>query len=412
MKRHVYYRIELMLAAPLSIGNGKNEGTDHDVIRGKDGKPYIPASSIAGVFRHTLDSDTELQNKMFGNISGNNAKSSKVIFYDGLLTTKEFSTTRDSVKLENKVGVNGAKFDMEVIETGARFITFIEIADQPDETDNAVDKMIARVKSGILRFGTKTSRGYGRVEISSLKKRVFNLENESEMNDWLDFNTFDEKCWNHLNEYAVADNHEGYIRITLHMIQSGAVSIREYSTDVGKDGSRLPDYKHIALHDGTSIIPGTSWSGAFRARFLEFAGEETTNHLFGYLDKENKDNLTEKSRIIFSESVISHNCIKEMTRNSIDRFSAATKDTALYTERTSYNGETTLDILLKDDVSAEEKAILSAVILDIHYGFLAIGGLTAVGRGMFKIKSIMVNGKENIGLLKPETVSQLLEVEA
>ena len=127
MKRHVYYRIEMQLVSPLSVGSGNNESTDHDVIRGKDGKPYIPASSIAGVFRHTLENDKSLQNDIFGMIAGNKSQSSKIIFYDALLTSECVTSERDSVKLEEKVGVDGAKFDMQVVETGATFISFLAL---------------------------------------------------------------------------------------------------------------------------------------------------------------------------------------------------------------------------------------------------------------------------------------------
>ena len=112
MKRQVYYRIEMQLASPLSVGSGRNETTDHDIVRDKSGKPYIPASSIAGVFRHTLDDDISLQNSIFGMTTGNDSVSSKVIFYDGNLVSESIESVRDGVKLDKKVGVDGSKFDM------------------------------------------------------------------------------------------------------------------------------------------------------------------------------------------------------------------------------------------------------------------------------------------------------------
>ncbi len=411
MKRHVYYKIEMQLASPLSIGSGRNESTDHDIVRGKDGKPYIPASSIAGVFRHTLDSDKALQQNIFGTIAGNESQNSKIIFYDGYLLSDGVSSVRDNVKLENKVGVDGAKFDMEVIETGAAFVTFLEISDQEEDVDKQIDQMLSKLREGGLRFGTKTSRGLGVVKISLLKKIVFDLNQPSQLDSWLDFDPHAESSWADIETYEIKEICSGYIRISLQLIQNGAISIREYSTDVGADGETLPDYKHIALNNGASVIPGSSWAGAFRARYFEFAGQEATDSLFGYVNEKNKDDTTKRSRIIFSESIIFDNIIKTMTRNSIDRFSAATKDTALYTERTSYNGKTELDIMITDDITDREKAILGAVILDLHHGFLAIGGLTAVGRGMFHICGLTVNGIDRTAKLECEDAAQLLEVE-
>ncbi len=408
MKRRVYYRIEMQLASPLSVGNGRNEETDHDVIRGKDGKPYIPASSIAGVFRHTLDGNSSLQKKLFGSIYDNDIQSSKIIFYDAKIITTGSSNVRDSVKLENKVSVDGAKFDMEIIETGERFVTFLEITDQPEDTDAVIENMLAMLKAGILRFGTKTSRGFGTVNIASLKKVAFDIEQQLDM--WLEFFIYDENAWTGIDEYVIKAVDSGYTSIKIQLVQNGAISIREYSTDVSDDGNSLPDYKHIELNDGTSVIPGTSWAGAIRARYTEFVGNDAANALFGYVNERNKEDPSHKSKIMFSESVIKDNLMKTMTRNSIDRFSAATKDTALYTERTSYNGKTELEILLTDDVTDKDKAILSAVILDLNNGFLSVGGLTSVGRGMFSITGLTVNGIDRYDVLVSGNVAQLLEV--
>lgn len=409
MKRQVYYRIEMELASPLSVGSGRNETTDHDIIRDKRGKPYIPASSIAGVLRHTLDDDIALQNRVFGMTSGNDSVSSRVVFYDGKLVFESAESVRDSVKLNKKVGVDGAKFDMETIETGSIFSTIIEIADDAESVDSVVEKMISKLKAGVLRFGSKTSRGYGVVRISSLKKCVFESD---QLDEWLDFDPLDDKSWNGIDEYDLSDDLTGYSKISLHLMQNGAISIREYSTDVGENGETLPDFKHISLHDKSevSVIPGTSWAGAFRARFLDFAGQVATDALFGYVNEKNKANPSNKSRIIFSESVISDNLLKTMTRNSIDRFSAATKETALYTERTSYNGFTDLTIYLADDATEKERAALGAIILDMNHGFLPIGGLTSVGRGMFRVIDLSVNGIDKSSMLDTENVAQLLEV--
>lgn len=411
MRYHVYYRIEMQLVSPLSVGNGKNEYTDHDTVRGKDGKPYIPASSIAGVFRHTLDNDTALQNRIFGMVEGEESRNSSVIFYDAELIGSAASSVRDCVKLENKVGIDGAKFDIEVVETGARFVTYLELPCRGEDTEADIEKMISGLAGGILRFGTKTSRGYGAVKITSLKKAAFDLQQETQLDEWLDFDLYDVNAWEATDEYTAAEYDSGYIRILLRLIQNGAISIREYSTDADINGETLPDYKHISLSDQTNVIPGQSWAGAFRARYSELAGEAAANELFGYVNENNKEDPSARSRIIFSESIISDSLSKTITRNSIDRFSSAAKDTSLYTEKTCYNGKTELEILLRDNVTDREKGILGAVIMDMHNGFMAVGGLTAVGRGMFTVTGVYLDGEDRTAMLGAENAALLLGVE-
>lgn len=40
------------------------------------------------------------------------------------------------------------------------------------------------------------------------------------------------------------------------------------------------------------------------------------------------------------------------------------------------------------------KHLLAAAMADLNSGFLSIGGLTAVGRGIFEVESCQWNGKE------------------
>ena len=63
-------------------------------------------------------------------------------------------------------------------------------------------------------------------------------------------------------------------------------------------------------------------------------------------------------------------------------------DTALFTEKTYYGGTTELIISVDRCVEDSVKNTLAAAIADLHNGFLAIGGLTAVGRGLFEVRSV------------------------
>lgn len=66
--------------------------------------------------------------------------------------------------------------------------------------------------------------------------------------------------------------------------------------------------------------------------------------------------------------------------------------------------------MVADDIKHREKAILGAVILDLHHGFLSVGGLTSVGRGMFEIIGLTVNGIDCYDKLNSNATAKLLEV--
>lgn len=80
-----------------------------------------------------------------------------------------------------------------------------------------------------------------------------------------------------------------------------------------------------------------------------------------------------------------------MTRNAIDRFSGGTASGALFTEKTYYGGITKLVIAVKDKISTRQVNALAAAIADLNYGYLSVGGLTSIGRGLFRITAINEN---------------------
>ena len=132
-----YLKIEFTLLSPLSIGNGKNEKTDQDIVLNSRGIPYIPGSAVAGVFRDACKKvmGDEWTQRYFGSIRDNvNDNGNKEItesqfrVYDAYIQSEEyFVSRRDGVALDDyKYGIPGAKFDREILESGIFFRTFIE----------------------------------------------------------------------------------------------------------------------------------------------------------------------------------------------------------------------------------------------------------------------------------------------
>ncbi len=64
MKYKKYYRIEFEFLSPLSIGNGDNQMSDKDLLLDDRGIPYIPGSSLAGVYRALFNEKT--RDRYFG----------------------------------------------------------------------------------------------------------------------------------------------------------------------------------------------------------------------------------------------------------------------------------------------------------------------------------------------------------
>lgn len=399
--RRTYYKLVMKLRSPLSLGSGMSDSTDSDVIFDSRGVPFIPATSIAGVIRHSIDGETA--NKLFGNI-GKDEHASAVITYDAVCISKNTVAVRDSVKLVDKVAADMCKFDFEAVETGAEFVGYIELADCDKNDDDIIFEAIEKINLGLLRFGHKTSRGYGTVEIKKCLKLIF-----TDIDKWLDFDMFDDDHWD-TAEVKELKTDLGISKITLFLKQRGAISVRSYAAEPSNGNDAAPDYKQLSLKDGAPVIPGTSWAGAFRERFSEFTDKETEKNLFGFIEENKKNAFNKKSAIYFDESIISNAESKVITRNSIDRYTCGTANGALYTERTVYNGNTKLEILITEKQSPEVYSALMAVIADLDNGFLSVGGLASVGRGLFAVEKLLVNGTDKTKAFKDFDFAEVTEV--
>lgn len=419
--KKTYLKLGIRLVSPLAIGSGKNASTDSDVILDSNFQPIITATSLAGTIRHFLKDTVNCDDQIWGTIDGDNAVASRIRFYDGLPVSDSFVTIRDSVSIENKihdeaepdeflynkVGVSGAKFDKEAIEADTDFTALIELSDASDEEYYSIMLALSAIDSGLLRIGSKTTRGYGQLKITYLKRAEFTLEKDREK--WLGFDQYDldsDNCYNDitgtLSDYSIDKYCD---TITLHLKQKGALSIRSYTV---KDVASA-DYMQLSDSKGTPVIPGTSWAGVFRNRFKELSGSiELTDQLFGFVDKVTNNN--KRSGITFSESRISDCVPKLITRTSIDRFSGGVKDSALYSEKTCYYGETVLEIRIMKNIENAEKCrvILSAVICDLDRGYLSVGGLTSVGRGLFEVTKMYCNGNDVTNALKNGDILKMI----
>jgi CRISPR/Cas system CSM-associated protein Csm3 (group 7 of RAMP superfamily) len=360
-----YYKLEMTLLSPLSIGASDSTFTDKDVVLDSQGEPVIPATAIAGAYR-ALAADKSI----FGDLNGNDTE---LLFYDAELVSDDFIAIRDCVKLnDEKTAKKGAKFDFQAVETGAVFRGYVEA-----RSDNAAAEF-EKLLTKKLSLGSKSTRGYGLLEIRCGKK-IFIADM---LDEWLEFDMFSCDKWDSLEIKDGVCGGEKTIKLSLK--QNGGLSIRRYYTEPDK-----PDTGPLCLHDNdkTPVIPGTSWAGMFRSHMKKLLDGDNLNVLFGFVD----GNGSSKSKIRFGESILSGAAEKRLTRNAIDRFTNGTKDGALFTEITVYNGETELEISLDKEIIGKTTDAMNALlvtILDLHNGYAAVGGLTSIGRGLFKINSI------------------------
>ena len=400
IKNKIYYYIRMKLLSPISVGNGDDFLTDHDCIKNSKGIPFIPGSTLAGVFLHYLSNENK---EIFIPKINDEFKQSPYFISDANVykenhTDRVNTSIRDGIKLdENKITEDGAKFDFEIVETGTTFDFRIEITirenDNIEKMKKVVDIILNGINNGEVLFGYKSKRGYGKAKIIESKVKEFNTE------DLENLILFDKYDINNYDDYSIAkeNNESKYDYIKVELKQLGGISIKRYSARAGE-----VDFEHITSN-GKPVIPGTSWNGLIKSQIKKYLENDILYQsgiiLTEWFGKEKgKETEGKASNVIIEESEIKNATKIELTRNKIDRFSGGVSDKALFSEVAYYNGETTLGIKVKKSIKEDEDnsriiGLIALVIKDIDNGLIALGGQTAIGRGMFKVMEATINGE-------------------
>lgn len=279
---------KIKLISPMIIGGGENEESDIDVIKDKQGNPFIPATSFVGVLRHFIKSNDIAEDslKNFWGYSDNEKTfGSTVSCSDLVLTTKSNVIIRDGVKIDNKTGraEDQGKYDYEVIEPGAEFNLKL-IADYKNEIQkNFAEKMLGTIiqilSNEEISLGAKTNNGLGKIKLIYYKVYDYDFSDKKKVFAWLS-----EKETDFVEIKENFEIKKKQFTINAYFDLKTSLIIKSYPTD-----PNLPDAVHIKS-GGKNVIPGTSIKGAVRSRAerilnTKFDAEKSgilTKELFGF----------------------------------------------------------------------------------------------------------------------------------
>lgn len=418
MKR-IYYYLELTQKAPLRLSNGDGEETDSDLRLDARGLPYIPGTALAGVLRSYMTEEDA--KRIFGDVDiqesiktkENAASSSKLIVSDAVMAPDaEFKDVsimnRDGVGLDDwGQTIKGAKYDFQVVETTRPYYAVLEWfgdeTSEKTEIQGLIEPLLQRLSKKDISFGARTSRGYGEM-LMQIQKKEF--EYPRDLKEWLDYYPLKERFRKEQAGNPLEGKNEGnnYTEIKVHIVMEGSFNIRVNTAraECLPDGS-IPDSVPLMNAQGKPVIPGTAWAGAFRHhihRILRESGmtgssyEEQIKRIdyecFGMSHK--KELAHKKSPISFFETAIEGGMANTITRNAVDRYTAAPKNTGLFTNQVWTGGEGCLRICIDNKVSESDVELLLTAIYDMGLGLLTIGGEAGIGRGIIKVTELEING--------------------
>jgi CRISPR/Cas system CSM-associated protein Csm3 (group 7 of RAMP superfamily) len=175
MRDHKHYRLVLQFETLGAIhpGSGETDGTsDADVTRDGFGQPILRGTAIAGSIRHELaesGSFTEPELRLLLGSVNDTDGPSLISVSDAPMTNYRFET-REGVGIDRVMGsaAPNIKYDVSVLARGTRF-TCVLRADGNEAHHTLIEEFFGtvhhRAHNGVLRFGGRTTRGFGALQL-------------------------------------------------------------------------------------------------------------------------------------------------------------------------------------------------------------------------------------------------------
>lgn len=427
--KKIVFSVRMKTQTPLRISSGIDDGiTDILVLKDKNGKAFIPGTSVAGVLRSRInslyDNKTKVEEKLFGDVENEDGNQSMINISDIVLENAQL-INRDGIKIDPVTGVSveGAKYDFEAIDRGAEGTLRIEITvrknDLQEENkpiisyrhnefsakkDGIYDELAATLADILttgISVGALTTKGFGKIKsVEPAQFYVFDFSDENAAGKWLSYldGKYTDKPAYTGSVTAEVLAQEDFV-MNMDFALKSTLIIRDYDVlePVQKDEN---EPKAVQMKSGSEyVIPGTSIKGALKGRAynilmqLKDNDEDKVNaFLDGFMGREKGKNGEKdtgaRSNLYVDEVYIKPAQVKAMkqTRNRIDRFTGGTIESNLFTDEPIYQVEekmpsVSMKVRIKE---CEEKqaGLMLLLLKDLWLGNLAIGGNKAIGRGV------------------------------
>ena len=437
-------RIILETETPLAIGSGnKDIKTDSVVAKDINELPYIPATTLAGLIRHSLPEELQeywmgFQKKKDGEGSRIMLSEGKILSADGNpidgLNLDEDAVTRlchelpirEHVRINQQgTAVKNGKFDEEIVPKGVRFCFEIELMAEKDKP-GIMGTILSIIQSDGFRIGSGSRSGFGKIEVVGILRRDLDLCVPDELELYLGKSASLAKAWEGYRPYTPSATKES--DCILYTLELRPVDFMFFGSGFGDDRSDMTFVREPVVTpwdrgeatveelERVILIPASSVKGAqahrtaYHYNRLEgvFADKKTTEELEKNTGKENKAVKTlfgsegdrkgknkQRGNILFSDVIEKQEASLEkkvLIHVKIDRFTGGAVDGALFSEEVLYApGKTfNLELMLRktavDEKDGKIVKAFEAALTDLCKGYLPLGGGVNRGNGTFKGK--------------------------
>lgn len=424
--------------APLAINSGGREtGFDSELARDANQLPYIPATALAGVWRHlaTAQLGNELVDKWFGGIKEKDA-SSRLFIHDGLLLDSQSKVVqglqpikriqqdpllsllqqqrphhRERVRINDRgVASDQGKFDQIMLPTGVRFCLQVRWQGAADNTQDEQEwqDLLAILAQPNFALGSSTRNGLGCFKIIADSNKRLKLNNNpaagAALQDFIKREDLPSK------RSLATSNYKPFA--TLGLTALDAWRSGQGSRPLGKNVDSHTDsftYSEpvIRWHQGKAeckgepqvVLCGSSIKGILAHRLAYHYNRHTQAYAETMAEASHKEWQTRPKglrellgeaedpeynlagSLFVDDVIISDFKTFVRTHTSIDRFTGGVRQGALFSEELLWQPKFELVLRLATNLklSPELSAALEATLNDLKLGLLPMG--SGSGRG-------------------------------
>lgn len=403
----IKYQAKVRLIGPLHIG-GTLEGTESILIHPVTMRPFVQASSIAGVFHAYFAQNWKepLVKELFGSSIEENT--SRVRFTDGEFEEEVSIELRPHIMIDRQTGTvassknSGQKFNMEYVGIGSEFTFCCYLFLEKNYSTNqikAFETIFSAMKQEELIFGGKKSSGAGRTKLIDLQKKEFNCLDKKDLEYWLAGNS-GKPYISYLEKLPEVRSKRLAYHVKVTGKTEGAIQIKGIA--VSSFGDDVPNSENIKNAKKDYIIPGSSLKGVFRNQMEKIADylqkPQIIQAAFGIAeDEENQEGR--KGNLFFTDTIIgdkkSNDQMPNRHRIHIDKFTGGVFQKGLFSEK---NAAGNLNILIEVENSIASDEVLALLVLalrDLAIQTINVGNGYANGKGFIKDVCIDIQSWEN-----------------
>jgi CRISPR/Cas system CMR subunit Cmr4 (Cas7 group RAMP superfamily) len=436
-------RLVIETTTPMAIYSGNREtGFDNQLARDANGLPYIPATSIAGVWRTIVlqEFGESIDNKWFGFTTGINEHSSQLSISNGIVHGADNQPTvglktsqsinadpllallkqdrpmhRERVSINDRgVAKDTAKFDQLLLPKGVRFtidISFNNNLLTPADIEKW-QHILHCWTSRSFALGATTRNGLGQFAVIGSFEEIVELHQNPQAS--LQLSAFAQRKQNPIQTHLSSTmTKQPFAVLPLKALDNwrcgsgtellgkdkpeNTVSLITYS----ESGINWVNNPAVLNNRAAPVLCGSSIKGILAHRItyhlrkhLNIWAEDMAEHnheqwqtrpeeikaLLGWADDvSHKDSLA--GRLYVDDSSVDYSQTVIRHHNSIDRFTGGVRKGALYSEELLYQPEFTIKLWLtpNTELSPELTNAIADALNDLKTGILPMGA--GSGRG-------------------------------